>query len=139
MKMFWPIALLTLTSGLSFGQSTTQPAGATPATTTTTTTTPAPDTVRCEAVDPYGTYMEVIVWPADLVINLVDNQLLTPDLLKQPYTVQIAKASVANRKDWYALPVERRGGFIRFGHNMPVARVKASCVQALWDSTRSPK
>jgi hypothetical protein len=132
MKMIWSIAVLILTSELSIAQSTTQPAGATPATTT-------PDTVRCEAVDPYGTYMEVILWPADVVINLVDNQLLTADLLKQPYTVQIAKASVASRKDWYALPMERRAGFVRFGVNMPVARVKASCVQALWDATRSPK
>lgn len=97
------------------------------------------DTIRCEAIDSFGTYMEIVIWPADVAITLSDKLLLTADMLKQPYTVQIAKTAVTSRAAWLALPPEQRVGFVRWGLNMPVAQVKEGCILAIWAKTGEPK
>lgn len=96
------------------------------------------DTVRCEAIDSFGTYMEIVIWPADVAITLSDKLLLTPELLKLPYTSQIAKSAVASRAAWLALPPENRVGFVRWGLNMPVAQVKGACIEAIWAKAGPP-
>lgn len=112
---------------------------ATAQTTPPTATSSTPDTIRCEASDQYGNYMEIVIWPADVAIYLSDNLLLTPDVLKLPDYHQITRSRVANRAAWLALPEDRRVGFVKYGLNMPTARVTAACIQAIWDTTKAPK